>query len=116
MAFLLRWTRRADEDFRKLRQAAQRSGQTRQGQAKNKTFRQEGLLGQITKTLLLLSENPRHPGLQTHAYESLPHPYHPEQKVFDAYAQNQTPGAYRVFWCYGPGKGEITIIAITPHP
>jgi len=24
--------------------------------------------------------------------------------------------AYRVFWCYGPAKGDITIIAITRHP
>ena len=31
-------------------------------------------------------------------------------------AKNKTPGAYRVFWCYGPNTGEITIIAITPHP
>jgi hypothetical protein len=23
---------------------------------------------------------------------------------------------YRVFWYYGPGPGEITILAITPHP
>ena len=27
-----------------------------------------------------------------------------------------TPGACRTFWCYGPAKREITIIAITPHP
>ena len=26
------------------------------------------------------------------------------------------PGAYRLFWCYGPESGQITIIAITPHP
>lgn len=31
-------------------------------------------------------------------------------------AQNKTPGADRIFWCYGPEKGEMTIIAITPHP
>jgi hypothetical protein len=36
--------------------------------------------------------------------------------MFEAYAQNDTPGAYRIMWCYGPGKGEITIVAITPHP
>jgi hypothetical protein len=38
--------------------------------------------------------------------------------VFEAYAQNRTPGAYRIFWCYGPDKdkGDITITAITPHP
>jgi hypothetical protein len=26
------------------------------------------------------------------------------------------PCAYRAFWCYGPQQGQITIVAITPHP
>ena len=38
------------------------------------------------------------------------------EKVFEAYAQQRTPGAYRVFWYYGPERGMITIVAITPHP
>jgi hypothetical protein len=38
------------------------------------------------------------------------------RKVFEAYAQNKMPGAYRIFWCYGPNKGDITVIAIAPHP
>jgi hypothetical protein len=75
-----------------------------------------GLLKQIRKTLGFLQANPRHPSLQTHEYHSIPHPYSDDEKVFEAYAQNQTPGAYRVFWCYGPLKKQITIIAITPHP
>jgi len=36
--------------------------------------------------------------------------------VFEAYAESKTPAAYRIFWYDGPGKNEITIIAITPHP
>lgn len=68
------------------------------------------------KCLSLLSTNTRHPGLHTHEFHSLPNPFDPKGKVFEAYVQNRTPGAYRVFWCYGPSKGEITIIAITPHP
>ena len=75
-----------------------------------------GLLKQVRKTLGYLQTNPRHPSLNTHPYSSIDHPYDPSQKVFEAYAQNQTPGAYRIFWCYGPQKNEITIIAITPHP
>ncbi|PWU21043.1 MAG: hypothetical protein C5B49_03185 [Bdellovibrio sp.] len=72
---------------------------------------------QVDKTIKLLLNNPKHPSLNTHAYDSLVHPYHPgKEKVFEAYAQNNTPGAFRVFWCYGPSKNEITIIAITPHP
>jgi hypothetical protein len=42
--------------------------------------------------------------------------------MFEAYAQNNTPGAYRIFWHYGPDEASgkkripiITIIAITRH-
>jgi hypothetical protein len=75
-----------------------------------------GLIKQVKKTLGFLQTNPRHPSLQTHPYHSLEHPYDPNQKVFEAYVQQKTPGAYRVFWCYGPQKRRISVIAITPHP
>jgi hypothetical protein len=38
------------------------------------------------------------------------------KEIFEAYAENNTPAAYRIFWCYGPEKDNITIISITPHP
>ena len=76
----------------------------------------KGPVKQIKKSLGYLATNPKHPSLQTHSYNSIPHPYDPGQKVFEAYAQNNTPAAYRLFWCYGPDKKQITIIAITPHP
>ena len=78
--------------------------------------RDTGLVRQIKKTLGFLQTNPRHPSLQTHAFHSLEHPYHPREKVFEAYVQQHTSAAYRLFWCYGPQKGQITVIAITPHP
>ncbi len=56
------------------------------------------------------------PDLQTHEYHSLPRPFEENGKVLEAYAQHQTPGAYRVFWCYGPQRDQITINAITPRP
>jgi hypothetical protein len=68
----------------------------------------------VRKTLALMETDLRHPGLQTHKYHAAKGPQ--GQDVFEAYAQNRTPGAYRVFWCYGPGAREITILAITPHP
>jgi len=37
-------------------------------------------------------------------------------KVFEAYAEQNTPAAYRVFWYYGPEKKQITILTITAHP
>jgi hypothetical protein len=66
------------------------------------------------KTLGLLQANPRHPSLKTHKYSALWGPN--GEEVFEAYCENRTPGAYRIFWYYGPGKKVITIIAITPHP
>jgi hypothetical protein len=68
----------------------------------------------VKKTIKLLAANPRHPGLQTHPFLSLNGPH--GEKVFEAYAQQKTSAAYRVFWYYGPSKGEMTIFAITPHP
>ena len=68
----------------------------------------------VKKTIGLLAKNPRHKSLQTHPYFSLKGPN--GEKVFEAYAEQKTPAAYRVFWFYGPSKGKITIFAITPHP
>lgn len=68
----------------------------------------------VRKALGYLETNPRHPGLNTHKYTSLSGPK--GEEIFEAYAENKTPAAYRIFWFYGPQKKEITIIAITPHP
>lgn len=68
----------------------------------------------VKKTLMFLAVNPRHNSLQCHPFESLSGPN--KEKVFEAYAEQNTPAAYRVFWYYGPSKGVITIFAITPHP
>jgi hypothetical protein len=68
----------------------------------------------VRKALGLLERNPRHPGLSTHKFISKQGPN--GEDVFEAYAENNTPGAYRIFWVYGRGKDVITVIAITPHP
>ena len=74
------------------------------------------VLKQVKKTLGLMETNLRHPSLRTHEYHSLANPIDPKEKVFEAYAQQNTPAAYRVFWVYGPGRGKITVIALTTHP
>ncbi|MEP6755667.1 MAG: hypothetical protein ABJA67_09215 [Chthonomonadales bacterium] len=71
-------------------------------------------LKKVQKTLGLMETDIRHPGHQTHEYSSLTGPN--GEKVFEAYVENRTPGAYRVFWYYGPGSAEITILSITSHP
>ncbi len=98
--FKIRWTVPGAEDMARLEENAAK----------------KHLVKQIKKILGYLQTNPRHPSLQTHEYSSIPNPVVRGEKVFEAYAQNQTPGAYRIFWCYGPDKKQITIIAITPHP
>ena len=72
------------------------------------------LYNKIGKTLFLLANNPRHPGLNSHEISSLSERY--GHKVWESYIENKTPAAGRLFWAYGPNQGEITIIAIEPHP
>jgi hypothetical protein len=79
------------------------------------------LFEQVRKAIGYLEIDPHHPSLHTHEFTSLSGAM--GEKVFEAYAQNNTPGAYRIFWRYGPDetKGKkrvpvITIIAITRHP
>ena len=68
----------------------------------------------VKKTIELLAKNPRHKSLQTHQYFSLKGPN--GEKVLEAYAEQKTSAAYRVFWFYGLSRGRITVFAITPDP
>src|SRR6185437_7364200 len=109
MPFAILWRAAPAKTFNDLMARAQAALDQRKGNGK--TSRAEGLFKQVQKCIELLADNPRHPGLKTHEFHSIDHPYDPKQKVFEAYVQNRTPGAYRLFWCYGPGKNEITILA-----
>jgi hypothetical protein len=75
---------------------------------------QKKILKAVRKTLGLMEENLRHPSLNTHEYKTLHGPN--GEKVFEAYAQQKTPCAYRIFWYYGPNQNELTIVAIVAHP
>jgi hypothetical protein len=68
----------------------------------------------VIKSLKFMKANLKHPSLNTHKYDESEGPN--GEEIFESYAQNKTPGAYRIFWYYGPGKKNITIVAITPHP
>lgn len=98
MTFELFFTEQADEDLEKL--------ENDKGLEKR--------LKAVNKALGYLEVNPKHPGLNTHEFTSLTKQY--GIKIYEAYAENNTPAAYRIFWYYGPNKKSITIIAITPHP
>ena len=72
------------------------------------------ILKAVRKTLGFMETNLRHPSLNTHEFNSLKGPN--GEKVFEAYVQQKTLAAYRIFWYYGPDRKQITIVAITPHP
>jgi hypothetical protein len=77
----------------------------------------EARLKKVRKALRRLEVNPRYPGLHSHQYESFP--VDRDVKVWDSYVENNTPGAWRIFWRYGPdeaGVPVITILQIGPHP
>ncbi len=116
MAFTPVWTTEGRANYDKIKADAKASLDAQKKDRKLKASKAEGLFKQLSGCLQKLLNNPRNPGLQTHKYDSLEHPYDKKQSVFEAYVQNNTPGAYRLFWCYGPNKNQITIIAITPHP
>jgi mRNA-degrading endonuclease RelE of RelBE toxin-antitoxin system len=96
VAFTLKLTREAEEQLAQLDRSDRKKAR------------------KVRKTLGYLETNPRHPGLRTHKYDTLSGTAGFE--VFEAYVENQTPGAYRVFFSYGPGENQITVLAITSHP
>jgi hypothetical protein len=67
-----------------------------------------------SKATVLLRDNPKHPGLNSHEIDALTQRY--GRKVFQSYLENNTPGAGRLFWVYGPEEGQITVIGLEPHP
>ena len=97
MSFELIFTEQAAANFNALKK----------NKAKLKQFKA------VKKALAYLEINPRHPSLNTHKYSKTIN----GEKVFEAYAENKTPGAYRIFWHYSTDDNkEIYIDAIMPHP
>ncbi len=72
-------------------------------------------LKKVRKALRLLEQRgPRHPGLQSHAYHSVPGPG--GAMLWESYVENKTPSAWRIWWIYGPAADQITIVTAGPHP
>lgn len=72
-------------------------------------------LKKVRKALKLLRDpGPRHPGLHSHDYQSIPGPG--GVTLWESYVENRTPSAWRIWWIYGPGPDDITIVTIGPHP
>lgn len=75
---------------------------------------EEKLFKKLVKALGYLSANPRHNSLASHEIEELTRRH--GFKIFQSYLENKTPAAGRILWAYGPNKGDITVLAIEPHP
>ena len=65
-------------------------------------------------TLKKLSADPFYPSLMTHEIPPLSKRY--GIRVWQSYLENKRSGARRMYWVYGPGKQEITVIGLEPHP
>ena len=79
MSFKDRWTKEAKATFDDLQAKATAAKENRSGKAKKKSTQAEGLFNQVEKCVRLLLANPKHPGLHTHEFTSLEHPYDPKQ-------------------------------------
>jgi hypothetical protein len=95
--FILDWTLSAGESFNLLKN----------DKSQKKRYKA------VSKAVKFLANDPFYPSLQTHEFKSLKGPH--GEKVWESYAENNTPAAYRIFWYYGT-PGRIKIFMIAPHP
>ena len=71
-------------------------------------------LRKVRRAMAKLETDPRHPGLRSHKYVSVPGPN--DAPLWESYVENQAPSAWRIWWAYGPENGQITVVTIGPHP
>ena len=67
----------------------------------------------VRNTLAKLANDPGYQGLATHRYEAFDKVY--GNPVWESYVENRTPVAWRIWWAYGPERGQITVLMIGPH-
>ncbi len=95
MAFTTQWTVPAQEVHEDLEQGAFPAFQRRKSEGDTKSSRIKRLFRQVRKTIDYLTSNPRHPSLKSDEYSAINNPVRPGEKVWEAYVQNTTPGAFR---------------------
>ena len=75
---------------------------------------EEKLYKKWGKAMALLANDPQYTGLHSSEIEASSRRY--GDKAWQSYLENRNPSTARMYWVYGPGKGEIAIIGLEPHP
>lgn len=68
----------------------------------------------VARTIEQLAVDPRHPGLRSHRYVGMDDVF--GAPIWESYVENRTPSAWRIWWFFGPGAEEITVVDLGPHP
>ena len=80
----------------------------------NATKKEQQLFKKLGKAMNHLAHDPSYPGLKSHEITELSD--REGFRVWQSYIENNTPAAGRIYWTYGPNKGEITVLGVEPHP
>lgn len=68
----------------------------------------------VRKAIDFLAADASHPSLHTHRYENLDAVF--GVKIWESYIENKTPASWRMWWFFGPGTDQITVVDLGPHP
>jgi hypothetical protein len=77
--FELRFTEKSDQDMEELKN----------------NYSKKAIAKAVIKSLRFIATNLKHPFLNTYKYDEFSGPN--GEEIFESYAQNNAPGAYRIF-------------------
>lgn len=70
----------------------------------------------LNKALRFLKDNPRHPSLNSHKWDTLKGKAPDGGDMWTAYVENDTPSAWRIFFFYDSrDPGVVYVTSIEPH-
>ena len=71
-------------------------------------------LRKVNSCLARIKINPKHPGLRSDRYEVFDKVF--GDAVWESYVENHVSSAWRVWWAYGPDRGQIMVLVVRAHP
>jgi hypothetical protein len=71
-------------------------------------------LKKVVRAIYRVSQDPRYGSLNSHKFDGMTG--EKGEEVWESYVENHTPGAYRIYWYYGPTELGISVVAILKHP